>query len=339
VSRPAIPDLKLRLGNTEEVREWNKMREAIISLARHPEDPPRIVRPPPLYGFQPRAFIDADGIGFHPGCLRFIRTSKFFTAAGTDKEAVEIYPKLGGTTIDTIPPPRVSKADGDWEAWAIYREDETAHAARIEINALGTGAGTLERDEKAARLCIFKVHKGTDLTPRVEITHQFVYGSLDVPIYEHQWRVVKTDDAKCIVRGGTILWPRGMSTPIVFTDEVVADSSEFTVTENGSFWLSVSCTDGQQAESVAVIGSQSVTLKMYRVETVTSAAITFRGASVNSPNPPAHGTGTTDEWNAAGFDIHWELAKVALESGDLQVTNQICTGPIWLPETTEGFLA
>jgi hypothetical protein len=42
VSRPTIPDLKLRLGSSEEVREWNKMREAILSLARHPEEPPRI---------------------------------------------------------------------------------------------------------------------------------------------------------------------------------------------------------------------------------------------------------------------------------------------------------
>jgi len=47
VSRPAIPDLKLRLGDSEEVREWNKMREAIISLARHPEELPRIHPPAP----------------------------------------------------------------------------------------------------------------------------------------------------------------------------------------------------------------------------------------------------------------------------------------------------
>jgi hypothetical protein len=57
VSRPTIPDLKLRLGSSEEVREWNKMREAIISLARHPEDPPRIHPPRPR---QFQLFQDSD---------------------------------------------------------------------------------------------------------------------------------------------------------------------------------------------------------------------------------------------------------------------------------------
>ena len=57
MSRPPIPDLKLRLGNSEEVREWNKMREAIISLARHPEELPRIHPPAPR---QFQLFQDSD---------------------------------------------------------------------------------------------------------------------------------------------------------------------------------------------------------------------------------------------------------------------------------------
>lgn len=43
MSLPAIPDLKLRLGNTAEDREWNKLREAILSLWRRPEDPARLL--------------------------------------------------------------------------------------------------------------------------------------------------------------------------------------------------------------------------------------------------------------------------------------------------------
>ena len=126
MSRPAIPDLKLRLGNSEEVREWNKMREAIISLARHPEDPLRIHPPPPR---QFQLYQDSDNkIRMRQGTLfETFRTNDNSTPPKSSWYMLGT--EMGGAIED--PPTALTVSAGTYGLWLQF-----THGS-VSVNSTG----------------------------------------------------------------------------------------------------------------------------------------------------------------------------------------------------------
>lgn len=336
-----IPDLKRRLDHSEEAREWNKMREAILGLYHSkPEEPDLIINSPKRCGFSPISLTDAHGVGVTKGYVQFMISRRGDVSGG--EEAVGLFPSLGGVTIDTTPPPRTALSTGSWTTWLIYREVEPAHEARIEFKALGTGAPTMERDEEAFALNSFSVIvNGVTGRHVVTLLEQYICDDVQIWLERHMWKPVRTGDDTLYLQGGTVVWPKGLQEPIVGTNLKVADSGSFTITEAGSLWLDLSWTLGMQSRTSAHDTGTTDDHHFLQVSHITglsSPVYTFRGASVNPPNPPVAGTNNVGVLSNSG-DFHYELCSIVLESGKWQVSDQCLDGPIWLPELVDGLLS
>ncbi len=333
-----IPDIKPRSDNSEEARQWNKMRQAVIALYQSEREPDRDNQLRLPSGFQPvpqiATFTETDaldpGIGMELGRLRFLQVERP-TEVGADQKSVELIPTLEGESLDADPPPRKFLASGDYEAWVIWRELGSTHEARIVFATEDAGPGTLDLDEKAERLATFEVYYSDSSlaeevqTPGVKVKKQFIKNNLAVPVDRHQFRVYKTASNKVKVAKGNLIYLKGLSDPLVSASLEASESAEITVTGNGSIWISASWSVYQHSESS--IGS-GVHLRMYRLDSLGSPSFSFRTSA------PTRGTNSSDQFTSG--TLWFEIAKVELVGGEVFVTDQIVNGPIYVNELVDG---
>ena len=327
-----IPAIRLRTDVNESATEWNKMREAVISMyeSYNPGTPNDVALR--LDGFRPIARVDGTpGIGMTVGRLMFLEASAITTASGDRNEAVEVIPILNGSALDADPTPRKYLAADDYDAWVVWREmEEDEHTAKIEFTVEGSGPGTLDRDEKAQRLATFTVNYpgGTDSSGEqatVQIKKQLIRDEFSVWTERHQFKVRKMEDNKIKVDKGFLVYLHGLSDPLVSKSIEAAESAEITVTGNGSIWLNALWYVAQHSQSVA---SSGTTLKMYRLNSLASASFSFRAAA------PTSGIDNLDVFTSGS--LWFEIAKVELVGGDAFVTDQIVNGPIYVNEIVDG---
>ena len=342
----SIPEIGLRTDRTEEGRQWNRMRDAVISLYRSSGTPNRDVQTRFPLGFQPVPRIGEDGedagVGIWPGKLRFLESSSITEAAGDRNEAVEVTPTLDGTALDADVPPRQYLATGDHEAWVIFKELGSTHEARIVFADEDAGPGTLDRDEKAERLATFEIYyPDTEIetegeVPGLTIKEQFIRDELAIWTERHQFKARKTDDNKVKIDSGWVIFPAGMSDPLVagtgsnITQEV-AESAEFTIAEAGSIWLKGTWTTSTLSSS----SGGGTALTMYRLYEVDSLAFEFR-ATANPPTPGDDTSSAAHPWTTG--DVYWEICKLSFADSETFVTDQLISGPIYLTEFTDGWV-
>ena len=341
-----IPFLRRRTGQSEEAREYNKIVEAISGLYEsRVEKPPVIVRKPSC-GFAPIPIYEkvdgerSNGVGLVPGKLRFLQTAVFYPSPTDDNNAIEIVPKLNNVELDADPRPHEDLADGDFEAWCIFREIYQSPEARIEFRTLGTGPGVIDRDEKCVLLCTFEVTRNGEHYG-VTLLEQKVSCELAIWTNNHQFRCFKTDNNKIKIERGNVMFLNGQSDPLVAERFEVPRSDEVTITESGSIWLDVTATVRQHSSSMVDLNLTAVPnprLRMYRVYEIGSATFTFRGASVNSPNPPDHGNDDVEVWGDTSLDLHYEICRLTFVDGDVFITDQIAEGPVWVSDLVDGKL-
>jgi len=343
-----IPDLKVRVDDSESARQWNKIREGVISLHNTPEVFERSAAVPQINGFSPIALRYSQnaeslaeytpGVGLSVGRLYFLQTPSIIDP-GVVSQAAEVVPTLGGTALDATVTPREELADGDWEAWVIYKEISTTHEARIAFSTLDTGPGTLDRDEKAVRLATFLVKNNTSSTkapPLVHVYDHIIRDSLEVPTDWHQFRAYKTADDKIKVSTGFVVYAQGQDTPLVSSSTEVSESAEFTITEAGSIWLQLQFQVAQHStQTVAIPGTSGssapeVTLTMYRLNSIASPTFEFRTAA------PTYGTNATNVFTYGYF--YYEICKLSFAAGETFITDQIVNGPLYVNELTDGKL-
>ena len=334
-----IPEIGLRTDRTEEGRQWNRMRDAIISIYRSRGEPDPDVQTRFPVGFQPVPRIgeggEVAGVGIWPGKLRFLESNAITEEAGDRNEAVEVTPTLDGTALDADVPPRQYLAAGDHEAGVIFKELGSTNGARIVFADEGDGPGTLDRDEKAERLATFETYY-PDTTietegeiPGLTIKEQFIRDELAIWTERHQFKVRKTDDDKIKVDQGFVVWQKGPSDPLVSESFDIDESAEITIPgASGSIWLSVSWQVAQHSTSTA---SSGTVLTNYRLESLSSAAYSFRAAA------PARGVDTGGVFYTG--TLWYEIAKVEIVGGDAFVTDQIINGPIYVNELSDSFLS
>ena len=343
-----IPVIRSRIDATEEAKEWNNMREAVTSIYESGTviNESRVAIP--LIGFRPVARVDVDiaesveaGVGITAGKLRFLESSSITDAAGDRNEAVEVTPTLDDTALDADTAPREYLAAGDHEAWIVFKELGSAHEARIVFADEDAGPGTLDRDEKAERLATFEVTYpgGTDASgevPGVTIKEQFIRDELAIWTERHQFKARKTDDDKVKIDSGWVIFPAGMSDPLVAgtgsgVTQEVAESAEFTIAEAGSIWLKGTWTTSTLSSST---GGGTV-LTMYRLYEVASLAFEFR-ATANPPTPGDDTSSAAHPWTTG--DVYWEICKLSFADSETFVTDQLISGPIYLTEFTDGWV-
>tara|TARA_R110002020_G_scaffold16636_1_gene58732 strand:- start:2982 stop:4007 length:1026 start_codon:yes stop_codon:yes gene_type:complete len=341
----------MRTDATESADEWNKMRDAIVSIyeSNNPIAPNQVALR--LEGFRPVARVDSDsgtgtvpGVGITVGRLFFIETNTITTAAGDRNKAQEVIPKLNGNDpLDSTIPPRQYLAAGDYEAWVIWRELGNTHEARVIFATENAGPGTLARDEKAQRLSTFTVAYpgGTDASgeqPGVIIKKQFVRDRLQVPIERHQFKVRKTASNKVQVDQGFVIYARGPGANLVSESVDVAQGPELTISASGSIWLYAYYNTTQHSSDTSG-GTPSVTIVNYRL-----------GAAPGSGNEPLSGVGTQflTSAPARGADVtnrfsqgyvYYEIAKLELVAGQVFVTAQLVNGPIYINELSDSVLS
>lgn len=343
-----IPDLKIRVDDSESARQWNKIREGVISLHNTPDLFERSAAVPQINGFSPIALRHYEepesleeytpGVGLSVGRLYFLEAGAITEAASSRNQAVEVVPTLGGTALDATVKPRETLSDGDWEAWAIYKElgpsPSTTSEARIAFSTLDAGPGTLDRDEKAVRLATFMVLNNTGNTkapPLVHVYDHIIRDSLAVPTQRHQFKARKTDHDKITVDQGFIVWQKGPSYPLVSESFEVDLSAEITIPGvNGSIWLKVSWGTAQHSTSTAG-GSPTITLTNYRLDSLSTATYSFRTAA------PARGVDTTAYFSTG--DLWYEIAKIEYGADEAFVTDQIIAGPIYVNELSDSVIS
>ena len=327
-----IPAIRLRTDINESAREWNKMREAVISMyeSYNPGTPNDVALR--LDGFRPIARVDGTpGIGMTVGRLMFLEASAITTASGDRNEAVEVIPILNGSALDADPTPRKYLAADDYDAWVVWREmEEDEHTAKIEFTVEGSGPGTLDRDEKAQRLATFTVNYpgGTDSSGEqatVQIKKQLIRDEFSVWTERHQFKVRKMEDNKIKVDKGFLVYLQGLSSPLVSNSVDVAESAEITITGNGSIWLSAYYYLAQHSTSTA---SSGTVLTMYRNDNITTPTFSFRATAPDD--------GRIDTTIFTTGTLWFEIAKVELVGGDAFVTDQIVNGPIYVNEIVDG---
>ena len=344
-----IPDLKTRVDDSESARQWNKIREGVISLHNTPDLFERSAAVPQINGFSPIALRYYEnpksleeytpGVGLSAGRLCFLETGTITEVASSRNQSVEAVPTLGGTALDATVKPREELSDGDWEAWVVFKELGTTHEARISFATLDAGPGTLDRDEKAVRLATFMVLNNTSNTkapPLVHVYDHIIRDELAIWTERHQFKARKTDDNKVKIDSGWVIFPAGMSDPLVagtgssITQEV-AESAEFTITEAGSIWLKGTWTTSTLSSS----SGGGTALTMYRLYEVDSLAFEFR-ATANPPTPGDDTSSTAHPWTTG--DVYWEICKLSFADGETFVTDQLISGPIYLTEFTDGWV-
>lgn len=332
-----IPAIRLRTDATESAAEWNKMREAVISIyeSNIPTTSSEVsIR---LYGFRPIARVDVDvadeteaGVGITPGRLRFLESNTITTEAGDRNESIDVMPTLDGIALDADTKPRQYLAEGDHEAWVVFREMGDTHEAKIVFAGVGLGPGDLDRDEKAERLATFEVTYPGGIddegeAPGVIIDEQFIRDELAVPTIRHQFKVRKTDTVKVQVDQGFVIWQKGPSYPLVSESLDIDESAEITIPGvSGSIWLSLSWGTAQHSTSTA---SSGITLINYRLDSLSSAVYSFRAAA------PGRGADTTSRFSTG--DLWYEIAKIEHGADGAFVTDQIINGPIYVNELSD----
>ena len=340
-----IPAIRSRTDATESAHEWNKMRDAIISIyeSNNPTAPNEVSLR--LYGFRPIARVDSDsasstvpGVGITVGRLFFIESNTITTSPGARNKAQEVMPKLNGNDpLDDTIAPRTYLATGDYEAWVIYRELGDTHEARVVFTTENSGPGTLDRDEKAQRLATFSVAYpgGTDASgqqPGVTVKKQFIRDSLQVPTERHQFCVYKTDSDKVKVHAGNFVWLNGPSPKLVSEEVEVPTSAELTVTANGFIYAYGYFTVAQHSQNTVTLSSGlSVTITNYRLSNITNVGFEFRTTE------HAAGTNTSSRFSTGNF--YYKIAEVELVAGEVFVTNQIANGPIYVNELSDSVLS
>jgi len=333
-----IPDIKPRSDNSEEARQWNKMRQAVIALYQSEREPDRDNQLQLPFGFQPvpqiATFTETDaldpGVGMELGRLRFLQVARP-TEVGADQKSVELIPTLEGESLDSDPPPRKFLASGDYEAWVIWRELGSTHEARIVFAAEDAGPGTLDRDEKAERLATFEVYYSDsslaeeDQTPGVKVKKQFIKDNLAVPIDRHQFRVYKTASNKVKVAEGNLIWLKGPGANVVSETVNVPESSELTISSNGSIWAYAYYYTAQHSQGYAYYNY--IYWRNYRLDNLTGVGTQWLASA------PTRGTDTTNIYSQ-GY-LYYEIAKVEVSGGEVFVTDQIVNGPIYLNELSD----
>ena len=343
-----IPDLKVRVDDSETARQWNRLREGVISLHNTPDPFERGPAVPQFNGFSPIALRYYEnpeslaeytpGVGRSVGRLYFLQTPSIIDP-GVASQAVEVIPTLGGDSLDEDVAPREELTDGDWEAWVIYKEISTTHEARIAFSTLDAGPGTMDRDEKAVRLATFLVRNNTANTkapPLVHVYDHIIRDSLAVPLDSHQFRAYKTADDKIKVSTGFVIYAQGQDTPLVSSSTEVSESAEFTITEAGSIWLQLQFQVAQHSQTTVAIpgpsgsGDPEVTLTMYRLNSISSPTFEFRTAA------PTMGTNATNLFTYGYF--YYEICRLSFAAGETFIADQIVNGPIYVNELTDGKL-
>jgi len=294
---------------------------------------------PRVPGFRPVARIDGTpGIGIMPGYLQFMESTLIVEAAGTRNNSQEVMPTLDGTALDDASPPRIYKAAGSYDAWLVFKEVHGSHATpRIEITTKDVGPGVIDRDERAVALAAFEVSYpgGTDAegeTPAIKVLETYVYDNFTVWSPRHQFKAYKTADDKIKIDDGWVIFPEGTFDPLVAgsgrscTHKVAA--AEFTITEAGSIWLKSTWTVSQLSSTT----DGASTLTMYRLSELTTPVAEFLAVT----NPPSPGDDDSTVW--ATGDVYWEICKLSFAGGEVFVTDQIVSGPIYVTEFTDGKL-
>lgn len=332
-----IPAIRLRTDRNESALEWNKMREAVVSMyeSHNPGTPNDVALR--LYGFRPIARVDGDspGVGVTDGSLMFMESSAINTAAGDRNEAVEVVPSLGTIALDVDPPPRTYLDGGDHEVWVVWRElGDEDHEARIEFGDEGGGPGSLDRDEKAQRLATFTVNypggiDAEDEQPTVQIKKQLIRDSLNVWTERHQFKVRRVEDDKVSVDKGYLIFLKGLSDPLVSESVEFVGSAEITVGSNGSIWVKSNYYVTRQSHSE----NGSIDFDCYRNDELSTPIVEFRD-SLNRPN-----RGTNDLDLMTSGTVWFEIATVELDGGDAYVTDQIVNGPIYVNEIVDAKLS
>ena len=345
-----IPAIRSRTDATESADEWNKMRDAIISIyeSNNPTAPNEVSLR--LYGFRPIARVHSDsasstvpGVGITVGRLFFIESNTITTSPGARNKAQEVMPTLEGTALDATISPRKYLSASDYEAWVIWRELGDTHEARILFAGENAGPGALDRDEKAQRLATFTVTYpgGTDASgqqPGVTVKKLFIRDSLQVPIERHQFKVRKTASNKVQVDQGFVIYARGPGANLVSESVDVAQGAELTITANGSIWLYAYYRTTQHSTDDSS-GSPTITIVNYRLGSAPGSGndpLTGVGTQFLA-SAPARGTDTTGRF-LQGY-LYYEIAKLEVEGGEDFVTAQLVNGPIYVNELSDSVLS
>lgn len=344
ISRTAgIPDIKPRSDNTEEARQWNKMREAVVSLYRsgRPLDRDNQLRIP--CGFKPVPQIpdfsavnpNNPGVGMQLGRVRFLQVP-LTTEAGAAQKSIEVVPTLEGEALDADPAPRKFLSSGNYEAWVVFRE--FGPEAKIIFADLDVGPGTLDKDQKAERLATFEVYYPDSTLaeevqiPGIKVNKQLIKDNLAVSTDRHQFRVYKTDSDKVKVEAGNFVWLNGPSPKLVSKEVEVPTSADLTVTANGFIYAYGYFTVAQHSQNTAALGSGlDVTITNYRLSSIASVGFEFRTTEHSA------GTDTTNRFSSGNF--YYKIAEVELVGGEVFVTNQIANGPIFVSELSDSELS
>lgn len=344
-----VPDLKVRVDDSETARQWNRVREGVMSLANSATPFERGAAVPQINGFQPialRYYEDPTsldeyeaGVGLSVGRLVFLQGPSITVNVGDDQEAVELVPKLEEVKLDAEITPRKPLSDGDWEAWVIYRELPPEHEAHIVFSELGTGPepeDPLDPDEKAVRLATFKVVNNTaDLhaPPLVHVYKHFIRDSYPIPTDYHQFRVYKSAEDKVKVTPGWVIFPAGRSDPLVAGSgyDITQETSEHeeTITQAGSLFFKIHWTVTQLSTSEA--GDH--TLVVRRLYSISTPVVEFRAVT----DPYTIGDDDATPWTD-GY-MYYEICKLSFANGETFVTDQILNGPLHLLELNDAVLS
>ena len=158
-----------------------------------------------------------------------------------------------------------------------------------------------------------------------QIKKQLIRDCLNVWTERHQFKVRRSEDDKVTVDPGSLLFLKGLSTPLVSESVDYAGSANSTVTGGGSLWLSSDYYVAQQSHSE----SGSMDFDCYRNDELSTPAVEFR----TSLNPPVPGTNDQDVMPSG--TLWFEIAQVELVGGDAYVTKQIANGPIYANEIVD----
>ena len=342
VSRIAsTPDIKPRSDQTEEARQWNKMRDAVLSLYRSGRSLDRDNQLRIPCGFEPVPeipdFSDVNpgdpGVGMQLGRLRFLQVP-LTTETGDDQKSIEVVPTLEGEALDADPAPRKFLSSGNYEAWVIFRE--FGPEAKIVFANLDAGPGALDKDQKAERLATFEVYYPDSTLaeevqiPGIKIDKQLIKDNLAVSTDRHQFKVRKTASNKVRVDQGFVVWAKGPGANLVSESIDVAQGPELTIAANGSIWLYAYYTTAQHSTNDSTT-SPTITIVNYRLDSLAGVGTQFL------TTPPTRGADSSSRFST-GY-LYYEVAKLEVVGGEVFVTDQLVNGPIYVNELSDSELS
>ena len=142
--------------------------------------------------------------------------------------------------------------------------------------------------------------------------------------------------AEVIVSNGYVVWPKGLSTPLVTDDNVpVGQATVEGITGVGGIWLTLSYSVSQQSQTVADLGVSGLQprLTVYRMNALTSVDHQFV-AGTASPDPK----GANSVNVMTNGELQYKLCVVDLIDGQAFVTDQIIQENIHPPEIVDAQL-